>query len=62
MVAARFGRLLVKRPLVVSAFYGLLVTIAIVAVRTLTPEFEKAHPGWTATNRVGAIIRGMYSE
>ena len=32
------------------------------AVKTITPEFEKAHPGWTATNRVGAIIRGMYAE
>jgi glyoxylase-like metal-dependent hydrolase (beta-lactamase superfamily II) len=32
------------------------------AARELTPAFEKAHPGWTATNRVGAIIRGMYAE
>ena len=32
------------------------------AVKTITPEFEKGHPGWTATNRVGAIIRGMYAE
>ena len=32
------------------------------AVKTMTLEFEKAHPGWTAPNRVGAIIRGMYSE
>ena len=32
------------------------------AVKQLTPEFEKAHPGWMNTNRAGAIIRGMYSE
>jgi glyoxylase-like metal-dependent hydrolase (beta-lactamase superfamily II) len=32
------------------------------AVKALTPEFEKAHPGWTNTNRAGAIIRGMYAE
>ena len=32
------------------------------AVKTLTTEFEKEHPGWTATNRAGAIVRGMYAE
>ena len=32
------------------------------AVKTLTPEFQQQHPDWTSTNRVGAIIRGMYSE
>jgi len=32
------------------------------AVRIMTPEFAARHPGWTATNRVGAIIRGMYTE
>jgi glyoxylase-like metal-dependent hydrolase (beta-lactamase superfamily II) len=32
------------------------------AVKMLTMEFEKQHPDWTATNRVGAIIRGMYAE
>jgi len=32
------------------------------AVKTITPEFDKAHPGWMNTNRVGAIIRGMYAE
>jgi glyoxylase-like metal-dependent hydrolase (beta-lactamase superfamily II) len=32
------------------------------AVKQLTPEFDKAHPGWMNTNRAGAIIRGMYSE
>lgn len=32
------------------------------AVKTLTMEFEKEHPGWTATNRAGAIVRGMYAE
>jgi len=32
------------------------------AVKTLTAEFQQQHPDWTATNRVGAIVRGMYSE
>jgi cyclase len=32
------------------------------AVKSLTMEFEREHPGWTATTRVGAIIRGMYAE
>jgi hypothetical protein len=32
------------------------------AVKALTADFEKAHPDWTATNRAGAIIRGMYAE
>ena len=32
------------------------------AVKTLTMEFEREHPGWTATNRAGAIVRGMYAE
>jgi metallo-beta-lactamase class B len=32
------------------------------AVKTLTPEFQQQHPDWTSTNRVGAIVRGMYSE
>jgi len=32
------------------------------AVKTLTAEFQQQHPDWTATNRVGAIIRGMYGE
>ena len=32
------------------------------AVKIITPEFAKEHPDWTATNRVGAIIRGMYGE
>ena len=32
------------------------------AVNTITAEFAKAHPGWTNPNRVGPIIRGMYSE
>lgn len=32
------------------------------AVKVMTPEFAKQHPDWTATNRVGAIIRGMYAE
>jgi glyoxylase-like metal-dependent hydrolase (beta-lactamase superfamily II) len=32
------------------------------AVRTLTAEFQQQHPDWTATNRVGAIVRGMYGE
>jgi glyoxylase-like metal-dependent hydrolase (beta-lactamase superfamily II) len=32
------------------------------AVKTLTTEFQQQHPDWTATNRVGAIVRGMYGE
>ncbi len=32
------------------------------AVKTLTAEFQQQHPDWTATNRVGAIVRGMYGE
>jgi metallo-beta-lactamase class B len=32
------------------------------AVKIMTPEFAAQHPDWTATNRVGAIIRGMYAE
>jgi metallo-beta-lactamase class B len=32
------------------------------AVKIVTPEFAMQHPDWTATNRVGAIIRGMYAE
>jgi glyoxylase-like metal-dependent hydrolase (beta-lactamase superfamily II) len=32
------------------------------AVKTLTPEFQQQHPDWMSTNRVGAIVRGMYSE
>jgi len=32
------------------------------AVKTLTAEFQQQHSDWTSTNRVGAIIRGMYSE
>jgi metallo-beta-lactamase class B len=32
------------------------------AVKTLTAEFQQQHPDWTATNRVGAIVRGMYLE
>jgi hypothetical protein len=32
------------------------------AVKIMTPEFAAQHPGWTAANRVGAIIRGMYAE
>jgi metallo-beta-lactamase class B len=32
------------------------------AVKTLTAEFQQQHPDWTATNRVGAIVRGMYAE
>jgi metallo-beta-lactamase class B len=32
------------------------------AVKTLTPEFQQQHPDWTSTNRVGAIVRGMYAE
>ena len=32
------------------------------AVKMLTTEFEKEHPNWTATNRAGAIVRGMYAE
>jgi hypothetical protein len=32
------------------------------AVRTLTVEFGKEHPDWTAANRAGAIVRGMYAE
>jgi metallo-beta-lactamase class B len=32
------------------------------AVKTVTSEFEKQHPGWTSTNRVGSIARGMYME
>ena len=32
------------------------------AIKRLTVEFEKAHPGWTATSRAGAIVRGMYAE
>src|SRR6266853_4260195 len=30
-------------------------------VKTLTAEVQQQHPDWTATNRVGAIVRGMYS-
>jgi metallo-beta-lactamase class B len=33
-----------------------------VAVPMITMWFEQAHPGWASTNRVGAIVRGMYSE
>jgi metallo-beta-lactamase class B len=32
------------------------------AVKTLTAEFQQQHPDWMSTNRVGAIVRGMYSE
>ena len=32
------------------------------AVKTLTAEFQQQHPDWTSTNRVAAIVRGMYSE
>ncbi len=32
------------------------------AVKSITADFERAHPGWTSTNRVGAIVRGMYTE
>jgi glyoxylase-like metal-dependent hydrolase (beta-lactamase superfamily II) len=32
------------------------------AAKTITTEFEQAHQDWTATNRAGAIVRGMYSE
>jgi metallo-beta-lactamase class B len=32
------------------------------AVKTLTTEFQQQHPDWSSTNRVGAIVRGMYSE
>ncbi len=32
------------------------------AAKTITAEFEKAHPAWMSTNRVGSIVRGMYSE
>src|SRR5438045_5718533 len=32
------------------------------AANVITPEFAAQHPGWTAANRVGAIIRGMSSE
>jgi glyoxylase-like metal-dependent hydrolase (beta-lactamase superfamily II) len=32
------------------------------AVKTLTTEFQQQHPDWTSANRVGAIVRGMYSE
>jgi len=32
------------------------------AVKTIAGEFEKQHPGWTSPTRVGAIVRGMYSE
>jgi hypothetical protein len=32
------------------------------AVPTITTSFEQAHRGWTSTNRVGTIIRGMYAE
>ena len=32
------------------------------AVKTIAAEFEKQHPGWTSPARVGAIVRGMYTE
>jgi len=32
------------------------------AAKILTAEFAKEHPDWTETNRVGAIVRGMYGE
>ena len=32
------------------------------AIKTITAEFAAKHPDWMSTNRVGAIIRGMYSE
>jgi metallo-beta-lactamase class B len=32
------------------------------AVKTLSAEFQQQHQDWTSTNRVGAIVRGMYSE
>ena len=32
------------------------------AVKAIAAEFEKQHPGWTSPARVGAIVRGMYSE
>jgi len=32
------------------------------AVTIITPEFAAQHKDWTSTNRVGAIIRGMYAE
>jgi len=32
------------------------------AVKIITGEFAKAHPDWMNTNRVGAIIRAMYTE
>ena len=32
------------------------------AVKTLTAEFQQQHLDWMSTNRVGAIVRGMYSE
>ena len=31
-------------------------------VKTVTSEFEKQHSGWTSTNRVASIARGMYME
>jgi glyoxylase-like metal-dependent hydrolase (beta-lactamase superfamily II) len=32
------------------------------AVKTITAEFQQQHPDWMSPNRVGAIVRGMYSE
>jgi glyoxylase-like metal-dependent hydrolase (beta-lactamase superfamily II) len=32
------------------------------ALKIIPPEFATAHPSWMNANRVGSIVRGMYSE
>jgi len=32
------------------------------AAKKIAADFVKAHPAWMSTNRVGAIVRGMYAE